>query len=119
MNWYIGCWKKYVEFSGRARRKEFWMFSLFNFLAGIVVGFLDGLLGAGSMLNYAYSLAVFLPGIAVSFRRLHDTDRSGWWYLLVFLPIVGWIVLLVFDCLDSTPGDNRFGPNPKGAAAAA
>ena len=119
MNWYIGCWKKYVEFSGRARRKEFWMFSLFNFLAGIVVGFLDGLLGTGSMLSCAYSLAVFLPGIAVSIRRLHDTDRSGWWYLLVFLPIVGWIVLLVFDCLDSTPGDNRFGPNPKGAAAAA
>ena len=119
MNWYIGCWKKYVEFSGRARRREFWIFCLFNILAGIVACVLDGVLGTGAMLNGAYSLAAFLPGLAVSIRRLHDTDRSGWWYLLAFLPIVGWIVLLVFACLDSTPGDNRFGPNPKGAAAAA
>ena len=119
MNWYIVCWKKYVEFSGRARRREFWLFFLFNILAGIVAGVLDLVLGTGRMLNSAYSLAVFLPGIAVSIRRLHDTDRSGWWYLLVFLPIIGWIVLFVFDCLDSTPGDNRFGPNPKGAVAAA
>ena len=119
MNWYIGCWKKYVEFSGRARRREFWLFFLFNILAGIVAGVLDLVLGTGRMLNSAYSLAAFLPGLAVSIRRLHDTDRSGWWYLLAFLPIVGWIVLFVFDCLDSTPGDNRFGPNPKGAAAAA
>ena len=119
MNWYIGCWKKYVEFSGRARRREFWIFCLFNILAGILISVLDVVLGTGAMLNGAYSLAAFLPSLAVSIRRLHDTDRSGWWYLLAFLPIVGWIVLLVFDCLDSTPGDNRFGPNPKGAAALA
>ena len=91
MNYYIECWKKYVEFSGRARRKEYWMFVLFNIIASIVAGVIDGLLG------------------------LHDTDRSGWWMLIALIPLVGWIVLLVFMCLDSTPGENRFGANPKGA----
>lgn len=119
MNWYLGCWKKYVEFSGRARRREYWLFVLFNIIFGIVVGALDAVLGTGMMLYHAYSLAVLLPGLAVTVRRLHDTDRSGWWYLIGLVPIIGWIVLLVFFCSDSTPGGNRFGPNPKGAAAAA
>ncbi len=114
MNYYIECWKKYVTFSGRARRKEYWMFVLFNILASIAVGVVDGILGT-VMLGSLYSLAVLLPGLAVCVRRLHDTDRSGWWILISLIPIVGIIVLLVFMCLDSTPGENRFGPNPKGA----
>ena len=114
MNYYIECWKKYVEFSGRARRKEYWMFVLFNLIASIVAGFIDGLLGT-RMIGSLYSLAVLLPGLAVRARRLHDTDRSGWWMLIALIPLVGWIVLLIFMCLDSTPGENRFGANPKGA----
>lgn len=114
MNWYIGCWKKYVEFSGRARRKEYWMFVLFNFLASIAAGIIDGILGT-AVIYGAYSLAALLPGLAVCARRLHDTDRSGWWMLISLVPIVGIIVLLVFLCMDSKPGSNRFGANPKGA----
>ena len=114
MNYYIECWKKYVEFSGRARRKEYWMFVLFNLIASIVAGVIDGLLGT-RMISSLYSLAVLLRGLAVCARCLHDTDRSGWWMLIALIPLVGWIVLLVFMCLDSTPGENRFGANPKGA----
>ena len=114
MNWYLGCWKKYAEFSGRARRQEFWMFGLFNFLAALVAGFLDGLLGTGGALYGLYYLAALIPTIAVTARRLHDTDRSGWWQLIGFIPLIGWVILLVFFCLDSQPGENRFGSNPKG-----
>ena len=116
MNWYIGCWQKYAEFSGRARRKEYWMFCLFNILAGIVIGIVDTVLGAGGLLGGLYNLAVLVPSLAVTARRLHDTDRSGWMMLIALIPLVGAIVLLVFMCLDSKPGDNRFGANPKAIA---
>lgn len=115
MNWYLGCWKKYVEFSGRARRQEYWMFVLFNILASVALAVVDGILGTSGALGGLYSLAVLLPSLAVTFRRLHDTDRSGWWLLICLIPLVGAIVFLVFLCLDSKPGANRFGPNPKGA----
>lgn len=115
MNWYLGCWKKYVEFSGRARRQEYWMFVLFNILASVAMTVVDGILGTSGALGGLYSLAVLLPSLAVTFRRLHDTDRSGWWLLICLIPLVGAIVFLVFLCLDSKPGENRFGPNPKGA----
>ena len=114
MNWYLGCWKKYAEFSGRARRKEFWMFVLFNFLVSIAVGIVDGILGTNGALGGLYSLAVLIPSLAVAARRLHDTDRSGWWQLIALIPLIGFIVLLVFLCSDSKPGENRFGANPKG-----
>ena len=114
MNYYIECWKKYVEFSGRARRKEYWMFVLFNIIASFVAGVIDGVLGT-VMIGSLYSLAALLPVLAVCARRLHDTDRSGWWMLIALIPVVGIIVLLVFMCMDSTPGENRFGANPKGA----
>ena len=115
MNWYLGCWRKYAEFSGRARRQEFWMFVLFNFLATFVAGFLDGLLGTGGVLYGLYYLAVLIPSFAVSVRRLHDTDHSGWWIFINLIPLIGFIILLVFLCSDSKPGSNRFGANPKGA----
>ena len=114
MNWYLGCWKKYAEFSGRARRKEFWMFVLFNFLVSIAVGIVDGILGTNGALGGLYSLAVLIPSLAVAARRLHDTDRSGWWQLIALIPLIGVIILLVFVCSDSKPGENRFGANPKG-----
>lgn len=119
MNWYLDVLKKYATFSGRARRKEYWMFSLFNVIFAFVCGFLDGLLGFISyetglgILGSLYILATFLPSLAVLVRRLHDTDRSGWWVLIGIIPLIGPIVLLVFACLDSKVGENRFGPNPK------
>ena len=115
MNWYLGCWKKYVDFSGRARRTEYWMFVVFTLLATIAIGFVDRLLGTSGVLYGIYTLAALLPSLAVLVRRLHDTGRSGWMMLIALIPIIGAIVLLVFLCCDSKPGDNRFGPNPKGA----
>ena len=113
MNWYLGCWKKYAEFGGRARRTEFWMFALINFIVSLGIGFVEGMLGMGGMLAGLYSLAVMLPSLAVSVRRLHDVDRCGWWLLIALVPLLG-IILLIFFCIDSKPGENRFGPNPKG-----
>ncbi|HKE93183.1 MAG TPA: DUF805 domain-containing protein [Povalibacter sp.] len=121
MNWYLGVLKKYAVFSGRARRKEFWMFELINFLIIVVLcivdmhtGTIQPVSGLG-LLSGIYSLAVLIPSLAVSVRRLHDTDRSGWWLLLGLIPLVGSIILLVFFCLSGTPGENRFGPDPKAA----
>ena len=120
MNWYLGVLKQYATFEGRARRKEYWYFVLFYVLVYLVLAAVDGLTGtynadAGvGLLSGLYVLATFLPSLAVTVRRLHDTDRSGWWVLINVVPIIGGIVLLVFMCLDSQPGANRFGPNPKG-----
>jgi uncharacterized membrane protein YhaH (DUF805 family) len=119
MNWYLGVLKKYAEFNGRARRKEYWFFVLFNLIASFVLSVVDVLVGtynatAGiGVLTGIYALAVFLPGVGVSIRRLHDTGRSGWWLLIVLVPIVGAIVLLVFMLIDSQEGTNAYGPNPK------
>ncbi|MDU4222351.1 MAG: DUF805 domain-containing protein [Enterobacter asburiae] len=88
MDWYLKVLRNYIGFGGRARRKEYWMF--------VLVG-----------------LLVLLPSWAVLFRRLHDTDRSAWWLLLLLIPLVGWIVILIFNCQSGTPGENRFGPDPK------
>ncbi len=105
--------KNYINFEGRADRKEFWMFFLFNFVIGIVLSFLggmDNILGTLFTIIYVlYYLGILLPMLSIGARRLHDTDRSGWWWLINFLPIIGWIVLLVFWVLPSTPGQNRFG----------
>ena len=125
MSWYLAVLKKYAVFEGRARRREYWFFALFNFLIGIVLGLIAGVTGAFRseaatwpvILVVLYALAVFIPGLAVSVRRLHDTNRSGWWLLIGFVPLVGSIVLLVFYLLDSQPGENQYGPNPKMAQA--
>ncbi len=122
MDWYIQVLKKYAVFSGRARRKEYWFFVLFNILISIALSMIDGVLGTTNadtgtgILGGIYSLAVLIPSIAVLVRRLHDTDRSGWWALIGLIPIIGWIVLLVFMVQDSHPGQNQYGPNPKEAA---
>ena len=112
---YLGVLKKYTVFEGRARRKEYWTFTLVNIIVFFVVGFIGGILGLAVLINAVvvlYSLAILLPSIAVAVRRLHDTGRSGWWYLLV-ITIIGAIVLLVFMVQDSAPGENEYGPNPK------
>ena len=122
MNWYLNVLKQYAVFKGRARRKEYWFFILFNLIASVVLtvidfmtGLLDAELGIG-LLSGLYSLAVLIPSLAVTVRRLHDTDRSGWWLLIGLVPLLGAIVLLVFMLLDGTPGDNRHGASPKGVA---
>ena len=123
MNWYLHVLKNYATFSGRARRKEYWMFFLFNVLISLGLGVLDVVAGTYSVeyetgfFSGLYSLLVLIPGIAVGVRRLHDTNRSGWWILILLIPIIGVLVLFVFMCLDSQPGTNRFGVNPKEAAS--
>ena len=125
MGWYIEALKKYAVFGGRSRRKEYWYFVLFSVIVSLVLSAIDALLGTFSsstnvgLLSGIYGLAIIIPSIAVSVRRLHDIDRTGWWILINLVPIVGSIVLLVFYVLDGTPGDNRYGPNPKGATARA
>ncbi|MBN6075112.1 DUF805 domain-containing protein [Aggregatibacter actinomycetemcomitans] len=112
MNWYLHVLKNYATFSGRARRKEYWMFVLFNFIATFVCMLIDAVIQM-PIFQFVYGFGVIIPYIAVTVRRLHDTDRSGWWILISFIPLVGSIVLLVFMCFDSQPGTNRFGDNPK------
>jgi len=123
MDWYLGVLKQYAVFKGRARRKEYWFFILFNLIASLVLtvvdfmtGSLDAELGMG-LLSGLYSLAVLIPSLAVTVRRLHDTGRTGWWLLIGLIPLIGAIVLLVFMLLDSQPGDNEYGANPKGHVA--
>lgn len=118
MNWYLEVLRKYAVFSGRARRKEYWMFAVFNIIISIILGIIDAVLFKKSetdlgILGAIYALAVLLPSLAVSVRRLHDTGRSGWWLLISFIPLLGWLVLLIFMILDSEPGDNEYGPTPK------
>lgn len=109
MNWYLAVLKQYAVFSGRARRKEYWMFVLFNIIISFALGFVLGLAGAGyggGVVINLYTLAVLIPSIAVGVRRMHDTDHSGWW---IIVPIVN----LIFACTEGTQGANRFGSSPK------
>jgi uncharacterized membrane protein YhaH (DUF805 family) len=124
MNYYIQAIRKYAVFSGRARRSEYWYFVLFNFIFGIAAIVLDNVLhdtfalqGQPLMYGYVYLLYllfVFLPGLAVFVRRLHDIGKSGWFMFISFIPIAGAIWLLVLLFKDSQPGENQYGPNPKG-----
>ena len=116
MEWYVAVLKKYAVFSGRARRKEYWMFCLFNVIIAFALGFIEGMFGGPGLIGMIYSLFVLIPGLAVSVRRLHDTDRSGWWLLIILIPLIGSIALLIFMVLDGKTEDNEFGENPKLAA---
>ena len=119
MNWYLKCLKQYADFSGRARRKEYWMFTLFNTIFAIVAIIIDNVVGTASPeLGYGvfyglYALAVFIPGLAVAVRRLHDVGKSGWMILIALIPLIGAIWLLVLMVTDSNPGENQYGQNPK------
>ena len=128
MEWMLMPLKRYADFSGRSRRKEYWMWILFQVIlftavaivGGFVFGFGDpasAALGAAGgtllILLGLLGLAFLIPNIAVTVRRFHDQDKSGWWFLLNFIPYIGGIIVLVFMCLEGTRGPNRFGPDPK------
>ncbi|NDO79801.1 hypothetical protein CJP72_03135 [Citrobacter sp. NCU1] len=118
MDWYLKVLKNYIGFGGRARRKEYWMFVLVNGIFTVVLAVLDKMFGwegtAGEgTLTTIYGVLIFLPGLAVLFRRLHDTDRTAWWLLILLIPIIGWLVIFVFTCQSGVSGENRFGPDPK------
>nr|WP_205708769.1 DUF805 domain-containing protein [Kineococcus siccus] len=111
---------QYATFSGRARRSEFWFFTLFSVLVSIVATVIDAAIGSDlgggtGVVGLVVSLALLVPSLAVTWRRLHDTDRSGALALLALIPLVGAIILIVWQCQDSTPGANRFGASPKPA----
>lgn len=105
--------KHYFDFEGRARRSVFWYFFLANFIVAIILNIVDSVVGTGGILGMLYSLAVLLPGLGLSVRRLHDTNRSGWWLLIALVPLIGAIVLIVFDVQEGTKGPNQFGADPK------
>lgn len=109
---------QYVGFSGRAQRAEYWYWTLFATIASICLGILDAVIFPTLIwdpLSTVFSIAVLLPALAVGVRRLHDVDRSGWWVLLWFVPVIGWLVLLYWAVTRGTTGDNRFGPDPLAA----
>ena len=125
MNWYVKVFKQYFDFSGRARRKEFWMFTLFHFIflfsAGFIIFSITGDMYKDTETNYVfvfvictYLLVSIIPSIAVTVRRLHDSGKSGWWYLISIIPYLGWFVLMIFTCLDGDRRPNKWGDNPKG-----
>ena len=116
---------RYADFTGRSRRSEYWLFRLVTIVAYIALFLIAEALRSYNsflyilpmMLFFVLALASIVPSLAVGFRRLHDSDRSAWWILIAFVPILGPLVLLAFLCIDGTPGDNRFGPDPKGRGA--
>jgi uncharacterized membrane protein YhaH (DUF805 family) len=125
MHWALLPYRRYAQFGGRSRRIEFWLFQLFTSLVSLG---LDLVLGggnavelglratpnvAGGLVSGIFNLGSLIPAFAVTTRRLHDSDRSQWWMALLFVPVLGWIWLLVLLCLDGTPGPNRFGDDPK------
>lgn len=123
MEYFLYALKNYAVFSGRARRKEYWMFVLFQILFGLAAMVMDYLLGtsydggSGGIIYSLFSLALLIPGLAVAVRRLHDVRKSGWFMLIALIPLVGIIWLLVLDCTEGTRGNNEYGPDPKGVLA--
>ena len=137
MNWYIKAWKNYAVFNGRATRSEFWYFVLIHVVVILILRVIDhaiwgsysvfelfrhtdDLYSSESLLRLILAISIlttiyfiFVPYLAVAVRRLHDTNHSGWWVLMKIIPIVGWIVIFIFLVSDGTPGDNRFGSDPK------
>ena len=118
MDWFVTVLKRYAVFSGRASRPEYWYFTMVWLVVATVLAFIDGILGTMStrsgmgLLSGVFGLAVLLPALAVTVRRLHDSDRSGWWCLVSLVPVVGALVLLVLMLLKGTAGPNRFGSGP-------
>ena len=119
MKWYLKVFKQYVDFSGRARRTEYWMFQLFNYLIMFVIILFLGMLNLIENQFVIFSLViyffigVFIPSLSVRVRRLHDINKSGWWVLISLVPYLGSIILLIFMLIEGTTGDNKYGPDPK------
>ena len=104
----------YANFSGRARRSEYWYFILFNFIVGFILGILQNRgIKAASVITGIFSLAVFIPSLAVSWRRFHDIGKSGLYYFFGLIPVIGWILVIYWMCKDSESGDNQYGVCPK------
>ena len=128
MEWMLMPLRRYVDFSGRSRRKEYWMFVLLILIVGVTLGLITGSFtttsdpenafqaatwSSSSILLGLFYLAIFIPALAVQVRRFHDQDKTGWLVLLNFIPFIGGLIVLVFMCLEGTRGENRFGPDPK------
>lgn len=118
MNWYLKAIRQYADFSGRARRKEYWMFALFNFIFLLIAVMLDMALGLGygdgpGVLYLLYLLFMIIPSLSVGVRRLHDTGKSGWFMLIGFIPAVGGIILFIFYVMEGNSGPNEYGDDPK------
>lgn len=116
MNWFILGWKNAFDFAGRSRRKEFWMFYLFNILAFLAVVLIGRLLFPERVtmtIFCVYWLMVLIPSLSIHIRRLHDIGKSGWWLLVMFIPVVGPLVIFVFNLMNGFPGDNEYGVDPK------
>jgi uncharacterized membrane protein YhaH (DUF805 family) len=115
-NWYVDAFKKYATFHGRASREAFWTFCVFNGLISILFLFIDSLLISKQLFgvfSLIYGVIVLSPSLALGARRLHDSGRSGWWLLVALVPYIGVLINFVFMVLDSDPGTNQYGPNPK------
>lgn len=113
MNWYLKVLRKYADFGGRARRKEYWMFVLFNLIFAIVAAILDSMLGSSMLIYGLYGLAMLIPSLAVTVRRLHDIGKSGWMFLIILIPIIGFIWLLILLIKDGDHAENQYGADPK------
>lgn len=119
MSYYLEVLRKYAVFYGRERRRVFWWFVLIHILILFFLSIVETVLtGQAAILTGLYNLAVFIPALAVTIRRLHDTGRTGWWVLIGLVPFFGQIILLIFMLLDSEPETNEYGPNPKVLQAA-
>ena len=115
IEYYILAFQKYGQFSGRATRSEYWWFYLVTIAVSLLLAILDSVFSIPfTLLSTIYFFASLIPSLAIQVRRLHDVNKSGWYMLLNFVIIIGWIWLLVLNILDSTPGANKYGPNPKG-----
>jgi len=114
MEFFIGAYKQYADFQGRANRQKYWMFYLFYIIFYIALSVVDSFIGTGGLLGGLFALGSFVPSIAIAARRLHDTNRSGWWQLIILIPLVGLIVLIVFLAQKGTSDENKFGQDPLG-----
>lgn len=111
MEHFVDAFRQYATFTGRATRTQYWMFVLIYLIIAIVLGVVDGLLGIG-VLGPIFGLVMLIPSLAITARRLHDTGRTGWWQLIYLVPLIGFIVMIIFLVQDSV-GDNEHGANPK------
>lgn len=114
--YYLDAFRNFATFEGRARRSEYWYFLLFNFIVLATLLILGSLINdsLGLILYIGYVLVSFVPNLALSVRRLHDVGKSGWFLFIALIPLIGGIWLIVLNCTDSDPGENEYGPNPKG-----
>ena len=119
MNYYFEVLKKYAVFKGRARRSEFWYYTLFYIIVSIILSIISSMMGdKKGIIGIVYSLGLFIPGLAVGVRRLHDIGKSGWMILINLIPLIGFIWFIVLATKDSDPLENKYGPNPKMAPVA-